>query len=200
MAMSADCIMPKRPLINSVQVSAHTNMIPCLLSLAFGFSVTVLQLPAHALPSQSPTDNPQSAHTRWLMSDAMDGVGDRLSSQRPLSKLLVIENPPPSLQFSPHSTSGLALIQQVWGNAIAEDFRQARFTDAVKLHHSTVPVRFYLGEQYGYRVDRTTPSLENTGIHHISVMPHEVWTTERNTLSFCQNNPEDGECLGVNPM
>ena len=150
--------------------------------------------------SAQTTQNPQSAHTRWLMSDAMDGVGDRSPSQHPLSEPLVIENPPPSLQFSPHSTPGLALIQQVWGNAIAEDFRQARLTDAVKHHHSTVPVRFYLGEQYGYRVDRTTPSLENTGTHHISVMLHEVWTTERNTLCFCHNNLEDGECLGVNPM
>lgn len=110
---------------------------------------------------------------------------------------LQIRDPRSRVDFSRDAESGLTLIQQVWGDAVMQDFINARYTDAIEQDGWTEPFRFYLGEEYGYQVHDVFPPQVRRGIYFISIMDHDYWEEARDGVRFCSNNPDHVDCLGI---
>ncbi len=111
------------------------------------------------------------------------------------SETLQFRYPNSRISFDRESENGLLLIASLWGEDIAQDYANSRYTDEIQgglgINH------YYLGERYGYRRSTHTDSYSGGSIYDFTVMDFSNWEESRSGDRFCLANPNANECLGL---
>ena len=113
-----------------------------------------------------------------------------------VSESLQYRYPDFSVAFERDNETGLRLIENLWGQRIAEDFASSRYTDAIEDPRVREPYHFYLSDRYGYKVFELTDAHSMETIYSITLMSHDMWEKFRQTARFCFNNPNHSDCQG----
>lgn len=188
------------------------------LALLPGATFLSLQQPVHALPGQNLQQARQTFQTSELFrgtslsadqywpgsywaSKSYDG-GEAVFSLyiengASISETLQFRYPRSAVSFERDSEAGLDLISSVWGNTIAQDFVNSRYTDAIEEAGVSATNHFYLGEQYGYQIVVLPNRQTNRAIYSLTLFSHSEWEETRNTKRFCLANPTDDYCSGI---
>ena len=113
------------------------------------------------------------------------------------SEILQFRYPRTAISFERDSQTDLSFIASVWGESVAQDFANSRYTDVIEAPNLIGPNHFYLGEQYGYQINTIPGQQGNRAIYTFSLLSHSGWQTTQDQARFCTANPNHDNCLGL---
>lgn len=185
-------------------------------TLAFSIASSLFgaQQPAMALPGQtfqqvqqtvrsvglfqgmSLTEGAQGYYTVSSPFDGGDAVLYVIGEGNTVSiETLQFRYPDSRISFERESGGSAALIADIWGDRIAQDYVDSRYTDEIQ--GDIGPTHYYLGERYGYRRSIYNDTRTGKGIYSFSVMDIVDWEESRRADRFCSANPNAGGCSGL---
>jgi len=118
------------------------------------------------------------------------GEGNTVSTET-----LQFRYPDSRISFERESGSSTSLIADIWGDGIAQDYVDSRYTDEIQ--GGIGPNHYYLGERYGYRRSIYNDTRTGTGIYSFTVMDIVDWEEFRRADRVCSANPNAFQCSGL---